>query len=275
MVFSSVEIALQALKEGRFVIVVDDQNRENEGDLILAAETATPEALAFMIRHTTGIVCVSLKGERLDELKLPQMVVENTDHHRTAFTVSVDYRHGTSTGVSALDREKTIKALIDPKTKPDDLSRPGHIFPLRYKEGGVLKRAGHTEAAVDLAESAGLYPAGVICELMHEDGTMMRLPDLLAFAGKYHLPLISIADIIRYRRKRERLIECVSKARLPTDYGDFEAYVYESKSMAFNTLLLLKEMLHIKRMSWSVCILNALLVTFLAHIAVIAATNSS
>jgi 3,4-dihydroxy 2-butanone 4-phosphate synthase / GTP cyclohydrolase II len=225
----SIEKAINALKQGHFVIVVDDKERENEGDLILAAEMATPQALAFMIRYSTGIICLPMLGERLDELQLPQMVNHSTDHHRTAFTVSVDSRAGVSTGVSASDRARTILDLIDPQTKPEDLCRPGHIFPLRYKEGGVLKRAGHTEAAVDLMQIASLYPAGIIGELVNDDGSMMRLPDLERFAAQHQIPLISVADIIRYRRRHEKLVVPLSQARLPTRYGDFTAYVYESK----------------------------------------------
>lgn len=220
--------SLEALKRGEFVIVVDDRSRENEGDLIIAAEKVTPEALAFMIRHTTGIVCLPMKSERLEALNLPQMVVANTEKHHTAFTVSVDSLAGTTTGVSAADRAKTILDLIDPKTLPEHLSRPGHIFPLRYKEGGVLKRAGHTEAAVDLMNLAGLYPASAICELINEDGSMMGMSDLRQFATDYKIPLITVEEIVRYRRKKEKLVKKVSQARLPTSHGDFEAYVYES-----------------------------------------------
>lgn len=241
MKISSVEEAAKTLANGNFVIVVDDHDRENEGDLILAAEKATPEALAFMIRHTTGIVCLSMTGERLDELQLPQMVAQNTDYKKTAFTVSVDYRYGgVSTGVSAADRTKTILALVNDETKPNDLCRPGHIFPLRYKEGGVLKRAGHTEAAIDLMKIENLYPAGVIAELINDDGTMMRMPQLERFAAEHAIPLISVADIVRYRRKREKLVEKISQARIPTLYGDFTAYVYESKLDGIQHVALVK-----------------------------------
>ncbi len=237
---NTIEEAITALASGQFVIVADDENRENEGDLILAAEKATPQALAFMIRYTTGIICMAMEGERLDELRLPQMVVNNTDRKQTAFTISVDSPYGTTTGVSAVDRAKTILALLDPETRPEDLCRPGHIFPLRYKEGGVLKRAGHTEAAVDLARFAQLYPAGVIGELINDDGTMMRMPDLEKFAATFQIPLITVADIVRYRRRREKLIERVSQARLPTAYGDFTAYVYESKIDGMEHIALVK-----------------------------------
>jgi 3,4-dihydroxy 2-butanone 4-phosphate synthase/GTP cyclohydrolase II len=237
---NTIEEALTALANGQFVIVADDENRENEGDLILAAEKATPQALAFMIRYTTGIICMAMEGQRLDELNLPQMVINNTDRKQTAFTVSVDSRHGTTTGVSAQDRTKTILALINPVTRPEDLCRPGHIFPLRYKEGGVLKRAGHTEAAVDLARLAHLYPSGVIGELINDDGTMMRLPELEKFAETHRIPLITVADIVRYRRRQEKLVERLSQARLPTTYGDFTAYVYESKLDGMEHMALVK-----------------------------------
>lgn len=236
-----VERALEAIRSGQFVVVYDDQDRENEGDLIIAAEKATPQALAFMVRHTSGIICMAMTGERLDQLNIPQMVNQNTESNRTAFTVSVDYRHGTTTGVSASDRYITIKALIDPQTTPEDLCRPGHIFPLRYREGGVLKRAGHTEAAVDLATMAGLSPAGVLCEIVNdEDGSMARFSDLKTFAKEHQLCLISVADIIRYRRRKEKLVKCVSQARLPTEHGEFMAYVYESQTDNYQHLALVK-----------------------------------
>lgn len=236
----SIEEALIALANGQFVIVADDENRENEGDLILAAEKAHPQALAFMIRYTTGIICMAMEGSRLDELRLPPMVAENTDRRQTAFTVSVDSRKNTTTGVSAADRTKTILSLINPHTQPEDLCRPGHIFPLRYREGGVLKRAGHTEATVDLARLAKLYPAGIMGELMNEDGTMMRLPDLEKFATAHHIPFITIADIVRYRRRCEKLVERISQARLPTAYGDFTAFVYESTLDGIEHIALVK-----------------------------------
>lgn len=224
----SIEEALTALTNGQFVIVVDDKDRENEGDLILAAEKATPETLAFMIRHTSGIICMPMLEDRLKKLELPQMVDQNTDARRTAWTVSVDYRHGTTTGISAKDRFKTIQALINDECKPDCFTRPGHVFPLRYQAGGVLKRAGHTEAAVDLCKMAKLYPSGIIAEIVNEDGTMARLPDLELFSSHYKIPLISIEDIIRYMRRKEKLIKFVSKATIPTKYGDFVAHAYTS-----------------------------------------------
>jgi 3,4-dihydroxy 2-butanone 4-phosphate synthase/GTP cyclohydrolase II len=226
--FSEIEDAVAAIARGELVVVVDDADRENEGDLIMAAEQVSRESMAFMIRHTSGVICMPLEGPRLDQLALPLMVATNTESQRTAFTVSVDAVHGTTTGISAGDRATTVKTLLDPGTRPEDLARPGHIFPLRYREGGVLKRAGHTEAAVDLARLAGCYPAGVLAEVVNDDGTMARLPRLQAFAEAHGLQIISIADLIRYRRHREKLVRRVSEARIPTRHGDFTAYVYES-----------------------------------------------
>lgn len=226
---ASIEEAIEAIGSGNFIIVTDDQDRENEGDLIIAAEKITPQSIAFMLRFTSGIICMPMLGERLDALRIPQMVSENTDIRKTAFTVSVDLRHtSVTTGVSAADRATTIKALIDPNTRPEDLSRPGHIFPLRYQTGGVLKRAGHTEAAIDLIRLAGLYPAGVICEIMNEDGTMARLADLKQFSQNHKIPMISVADLIRYRRAKEKIVTCISKARIPTEFGEFTGYAYKS-----------------------------------------------
>jgi len=227
-VFASIPEAIEEIRQGRMVIVVDDADRENEGDLIMAAERVTPEAIAFIVRHTSGVICMPVIGERLDELEIPLMVAANTDNRRTAFTVSVDARAGVTTGISAADRARTIQAIIHPGTEPADLSRPGHIFPLRYREGGVLKRAGHTEAAVDLARLAGLYPAGVLCETVNEDGTMARLPDLTVFARAHGLKLISIADLIAYRREHEVLITKVAEANIPTEHGEFRSIAYES-----------------------------------------------
>ncbi len=226
--FASIPEAVAAIGRGEIVVVVDDEDRENEGDLIMAAEAATPEKIAFFVNHTSGVICVPLTGERLDELEIPLMVRENTESHRTAFTYSVDYMHGTSTGISAGDRSTTIRSLIDPATRPGDLARPGHIFPLRYSEGGVLKRAGHTEAAVDLARMAGLYPAGVLCEIVRPDGDMARVPDLIEFCREHDLLMVTIADLIRYRRQNEKLVRRIAEARIPTDWGDFTCYVYES-----------------------------------------------
>ncbi|MEI8000220.1 MAG: bifunctional 3,4-dihydroxy-2-butanone-4-phosphate synthase/GTP cyclohydrolase II [Actinomycetes bacterium] len=226
--FEHIEAAIDAVRRGELVVVVDDADRENEGDLIMAAELITPEKMAFMIRHTSGVICMPMPGERLDDLRLPLMVAENTEVQRTAFTVSVDAVHGTTTGISAADRALTVRTLIAPDTLPTDLARPGHIFPLRYREGGVLKRAGHTEAAVDLARLAGLEPGGVLAEVVNDDGTMQRLPELERFAQEHGLHLISIADLIRFRRHREKLVHRVSEARIPTQFGEFTAYVYSS-----------------------------------------------
>ena len=226
--FATIPDAVAAISRGEIVVVVDDEDRENEGDLIMAAEAATPENIAFFVRHTSGVICTPLTGERLDELDIPLMVRDNTEAQRTAFTYTVDYRHGTSTGISAADRARTIQALIDPATRPGDLARPGHIFPLRYSTGGVLKRAGHTEAAVDLSRMAGMYPAGVLCEIVNDDGTMARVPDLVEFCREHSLLMISIAELIRYRRQNEKLVRRVSEARIPTTWGDFDCYVYES-----------------------------------------------
>jgi 3,4-dihydroxy 2-butanone 4-phosphate synthase / GTP cyclohydrolase II len=226
--FDPVTDTIDAIGRGEVVVVVDDEDRENEGDLIMAAEFVTPEKIAFFVRHTSGLICVPLTGDRLDELDIPLMVKDNTEAQRTAFTYSVDATDGTSTGISASDRAATIQALIDPATRPTDLARPGHIFPLRYSDGGVLKRAGHTEAAVDLARMAGLYPAGVLCELVNEDGSMSRVPDLVPFAKEHGLMMTSIADLIRYRRQNEKLVRRIAEARIPTQWGDFTCYAYES-----------------------------------------------
>ncbi len=226
--FATVPEAVAAIAAGEMVVVVDDADRENEGDLIMAADAVTADKIAFFVRHTSGVICTPMLGERLDELDLPLMVPVNTAAHHTAFTVSVDARAGTTTGISAADRATTIRALIDPATRPGDLARPGHIFPLRYREGGVLKRAGHTEAAVDLARLAGRAPAGVLCELVNEDGTMARLPELERFAGQHGLKLISIAALIRHRRQREKLVTRIAEARIPTGWGEFTAYAYRS-----------------------------------------------
>jgi len=228
IVLDSIEDALAEFAKGEIVIVVDDEDRENEGDLIMAAEFATPEKIAFFAKQASGLICLAMTGERLDELDLPQMVQRNDEAMRTAFTVSIDYRHGTTTGMSASDRAATITKAVDPEVRPSDFSRPGHIFPLRAREGGVLKRAGHTEASVDLAMLAGLKPAGVLVEVVNEDGTMARLPQLREFADTHGLKLISIADLIRYRRRTEKLVRRVSEGRIPTRYGDFKAVAFES-----------------------------------------------
>jgi len=225
--FNAIEEALHDLKTGQMVVVVDDEDRENEGDLVMAASRVTPEAVNFMICQARGLVCVPLTPARVAELDLPLMVARNTDSHETAFTVSVDV-YNVSTGISAAERTKTIRALIDPQTKPADLRRPGHIFPLQAKEGGVLRRAGHTEAAVDLAQMAGLAPAGVICEIMNDDGTMARVPQLAEFCGRHNLKMITVADLIHYRMKKEKLVRRSAMAKLPTARGEFTIIAYEN-----------------------------------------------
>jgi 3,4-dihydroxy 2-butanone 4-phosphate synthase/GTP cyclohydrolase II len=225
--FATVEEAAAELRAGRMLVVVDDEDRENEGDLVMAAEHATPEAINVMITHARGLICVPLTPERCEELRLPMMVVENTSHHGTAFTVSVDPRRG-GTGSSAHDRALTIRLLADPASRPDDLVRPGHVFPLRSTPGGVLRRAGHTEAVTDLLKIAGLRPAGVICEIVHEDGAMARLPDLRRFAERHSLKILAVRDLIRHRLRNDRLIRREGQTRLPTIHGEFTAIVYEN-----------------------------------------------
>lgn len=229
MGFAKIEEAIEDFKRGKFLIVVDDEDRENEGDLVTSAELITPEKINFMVKEGRGLVCLPIIGKRLDELKIHPMVHDASDILDTAFTVSIDAKKGTTTGISAHDRAITIKAVIDPETRPEDLARPGHIFPLRANEGGVLRRAGHTEAAVDLARLSGLYPAGVICEIMNEDGTMARLKDLEEFAVLHNLKIISIADLIAYRRRTEKLVKRVVETYLPTEFGDFRLIAYESE----------------------------------------------
>jgi 3,4-dihydroxy 2-butanone 4-phosphate synthase/GTP cyclohydrolase II len=229
MALSTIEEAIDQIRSGGMVVVVDDEDRENEGDLIMAAGDVTPESMAFFLEFTSGVFCAPIESQRADELQLPLMVLANTEAQRTAFTVSVDYRHGTTTGISAHDRAITIRALVDPTTRPNDLNRPGHIFPLRYREGGVLERAGHTEATVDLCRMAGKFPAGVLCEIVTEDKTdMARLPELEVFAKSHDLPIITIADLIRYRRRHEKLVRRVAESSLPTEFGEFQAHVFES-----------------------------------------------
>jgi 3,4-dihydroxy 2-butanone 4-phosphate synthase/GTP cyclohydrolase II len=226
--FAPIQDIVDAVKRGEMVIMVDDADRENEGDLIIAAEDATPDNIGLMLRYTSGIICLPIVGERLDELELPMMVANNTDVRRTAFTIAIDAADGTTTGISAADRCRTIHTVLDPSTKPTDLARPGHMYPLRYAPGGVLKRAGHTEAAVDLAQLAGKYPAAVLAEVMNDDGTVARLPDLERFAGEHGLLIGTIADLIEYRRKSEKLVEKVVEARIPTPHGEFKAVGYRS-----------------------------------------------
>ena len=229
IVFPAIEEAIADIAAGRFVIVVDDEDRENEGDLTMAAEKVTPEAINFMARHGRGLICMPMTEERLRDLEIPLMVQKNTSPYGTAFCVSIEARENVSTGISAADRARTILAAIDPRTRPSDLTRPGHMFPLKAQSGGVLKRAGQTEAAVDLARLAGLAPAGVICEIMNEDGTMARKPDLQAFARRHGLRIISIADLISYRMRTERLVRRLAQPWLPTKYGRFRLVAYRSR----------------------------------------------
>ncbi|MGH9075856.1 MAG: bifunctional 3,4-dihydroxy-2-butanone-4-phosphate synthase/GTP cyclohydrolase II [Acidimicrobiales bacterium] len=229
MELAPIEDAIAAVGRGQMVVVVDDEDRENEGDLILAASAATPEAIAFLVKQTSGLICAAITSERADALDLPLMVARNTESQRTAFTVTVDARRGTTTGISATDRSATVGALLDPRTRPEDLTRPGHLHVLRARDGGVLKRAGHTEAAVDLARLAGLEPAGVLCEVVTEDGLgMARRDDLERFADRHGLLMVSIADLIRYRSRQEKLIRRVADARVPTEWGEFRCVAYES-----------------------------------------------
>ncbi len=237
---NSIEEAIDDIKNGKMIIVVDDPGRENEGDLIMAAEKVTPEAINFMTKYGRGLICVPMEDKRLRELDLHPMIQNNDERYKTDFTVSVDAKSGTTTGISVYDRSTTIKALIDKRTRPEDLVRPGHIFPLRAKQGGVLERAGHTEAAVDIAKLAGLYPAGVICEILNEDGSMARMPQLKEFARKFNLKIITIADLIEYRRRKEKLIKRESEALLPTKYGNFRIIVYTNILDKLNHIALIK-----------------------------------
>jgi 3,4-dihydroxy 2-butanone 4-phosphate synthase/GTP cyclohydrolase II len=230
MPFATIEESINEIQEGRMVIIVDDEDRENEGDLMIAAEKVTPDAINFMATYGRGLICLPMTGQRLDELHIPLMVSDhsNTSSYGTAFCVTIEARRNVSTGISAFDRAQTVLTAIDPKTRPSDLARPGHIFPLRARDGGVLIRAGQTEAAVDLAAAAGLTPAGVICEIMKEDGTMARVPDLTEFARHHQLKIITVADLIRYRLRTERFIQKIGETTLPTRYGDFRMFVFES-----------------------------------------------
>jgi 3,4-dihydroxy 2-butanone 4-phosphate synthase/GTP cyclohydrolase II len=229
MPLCSLEEALDDLKAGKLLIVVDDENRENEGDLVMPAETVTPEAINFIVKYARGLLCMPIIGERLDELQVPLMISQNAGRKdQTAFTISVDYKIGTTTGISAFDRAATVRAMIDPSVAAEDFTRPGHLFPLRYHPGGVLERPGHTEAMVDLCNLAGMYPAGIVCEMMNEDGSMSRLPELEDFADLHGLKILSIAQIVAHRRHNERLIERVAETRLPTRYGEFKAIGYRS-----------------------------------------------
>jgi 3,4-dihydroxy 2-butanone 4-phosphate synthase/GTP cyclohydrolase II len=237
--FNKIEEAIADLQAGKMVIVIDDEDRENEGDLVVAAEKCTPATVNFMVTHARGLVCMPILGERLDELDIAPMVNRNTDNHETAFTVSVDYA-GTSTGISAHERAATIQRLVSPGSKAEDFRRPGHIFPLRYKEGGVLKRTGHTEASVDMARLAGLYPASVICEIMNEDGTMARVPELIEFSRRHDIKIVTIANLIEFRRHAEKMVQKVAEAHLPTAYGDFTAIAYHSSLDGKEHLALVK-----------------------------------
>ena len=238
--FDTIDDVVRSLAAGEIVIVTDDEDRENEGDLVMAAEKATPEAINFMAMHGRGLICVPVSNERAEQLGLQRMVAQNREMYKTDFTVSVDAAHGVTTGISAYDRAKTITTIADPTAKPEDLVQPGHIFPLRAKEGGVLRRAGHTEAAVDLARLAGLQPAGVLCEILHDDGTMARLPELMEFRKKHGLRICTIQSLIAYRRVREKLVEREQVVKMPTDYGDFDLHMYRSKLDGSHHLALVK-----------------------------------
>jgi 3,4-dihydroxy 2-butanone 4-phosphate synthase/GTP cyclohydrolase II len=240
MNFTTIEKAIEEIRQGKMVIVIDDEGRENEGDLVMAAGKVTPEAINFMAKYGRGLICLSITSSRLDKLKISDMVSENTAKMGTPFTISIDVKKGTTTGISAYDRALTIKAVLDPRTKPEDLARPGHIFPLRAREGGVLVRSGHTEAIVDLVRLGGLYPAGILCEIMDEDGRMARTLQLLKFAQKHKLEIVTVADLIEYRRKTEKLVKKVVTTKLPTLYGDFTALVYESLTDHQHHLALIK-----------------------------------
>ena len=227
-IFDSIEEAVEEIKQGHIIIVCDDEDRENEGDFVMAAAKVTPDAVNFMAKNGRGLICMPCEAKRLDELKIHPMVSENTSTHETAFAVSIGAKGKITTGISAADRAVTIQTVLDPNTRPEDISRPGHVFPLRAREGGVLTRAGHTEAAVDLARLAGLFPAGVICEIMNDDGTMARVPQLYEIKKKFGLKMITVEELIRYRHRNEKLVKRVAEVRMPTDYGDFRAIAYES-----------------------------------------------
>jgi 3,4-dihydroxy 2-butanone 4-phosphate synthase / GTP cyclohydrolase II len=227
--FARIEDAIEAIHDGKMIIVVDDADRENEGDLTIAAEKITPEAINFMARYGRGLICLSMTPERLDELEIPLMVAQNSSRFDTGFCVTIEAKHRTSTGISAADRAATVLTAIDPATRPDDLARPGHMFPLRSRTGGVLARTGQTEAAVDLARIAGPYPAGVICEVMNEDGTMARVPQLTRFARRHGLLMVTVADLIKYRMHTESLVKRVASAKMPTDHGDFRVHAFENQ----------------------------------------------
>jgi 3,4-dihydroxy 2-butanone 4-phosphate synthase/GTP cyclohydrolase II len=241
MKFNTIEEGIADIKKGKMVILVDDEDRENEGDLTMAAEAVTPEAINFMAMYGRGLICLSMTSERVEQLQLPMMTTDNTSSFGTAFTISIEAKKGVTTGISAADRATTIKAAIDPKSRPTDLARPGHVFPLRARSGGVLQRAGQTEGSVDLARLAGLYPAGVICEIMNDDGTMARVPQLMEFAKKHHLKIITVKDLIAYRVRKESLVRRVAVTKLPTSHGsDFTAILYANDIDRMNHIALVK-----------------------------------
>src|SRR6201987_4846965 len=238
--FDAIDDVVSEIAKGKIVIVTDDADRENEGDLVIAAEKVTPDAVNFMAKYGRGLICVPISNERAEQLGLQRMVAQNREMYKTDFTVSVDAARGVTTGISAYDRATTILAIANSKSSPEDLVQPGHVFPLRAKDGGVLRRAGHTEAAIDLARMAGLQPAGVLCEILHDDGTMARLPELMEFRKKHGLRICAIQSLIAYRRKREKLIELEQVVKLPTDYGDFDLHMYRSKVDGQHHLALVK-----------------------------------
>jgi 3,4-dihydroxy 2-butanone 4-phosphate synthase/GTP cyclohydrolase II len=238
--FDTVDDVVSDIAKGRLVIVTDDADRENEGDLVMAAEKVTPDAVNFMATHGRGLICVPISNERAEQLGLQRMVAQNREMYRTDFTVSVDAARGVTTGISAHDRATTIQAIANPKSLPDDLVQPGHVFPLRAKDGGVLRRAGHTEAALDLVRMAGLQPAGVLCEILHDDGTMARLPELMEFRKKHSLRMCTIQSLIAHRRVREKLVELEQIVKMPTDYGDFDLHLYRAKLDDSHHLALVK-----------------------------------
>src|SRR5689334_12388933 len=244
MPFATIEEAAELYRRGEFVIIVDDEDRENEGDLCIAAERITPEAVNFMAKYGRGLICLALTEERCNQLELPLMVENNTSNYGTAFTVSIEARGRVTTGISAHDRAETVRVAIDPKTRPHDLARPGHVFPLRAKKGGTLKRAGQTEASVDLAIIAGMNPSAVICEIMNEDGTMARLPDLREFAVRHSLKIISVADIIKYRMQNEKHVHCLASPVLPTEHGEFRVHAYQSDISGEEHVALVKGEIH-------------------------------
>ncbi len=245
MGLATIPEAIEEFRQGRILVIVDDESRENEGDLAMAAEKVTPEAVNIMAREARGLICMPITGDRLEELHIPMMVQDNTSRFSTAFTISVEAKHGVTTGISAHDRATTIRTIIDPATKPEDIARPGHVFPIRARPGGVLVRAGHTEAAVDLARLAGLYPAGVICEVLNEDGTMARFRQLEELAAKHNLKMVSVADLITYRRRHEKLVHRVAEAKLPTKFGEFTIIAYKSTIDTDEHVALVKGDVHV------------------------------